>query len=248
MFLVKVTAETIDQVVTQSKYASSGIPKQAKMGDIMLIALSNIGKGEKSIRYIMNYDGFYEDHLGESQQLWGKQWRYIIKGTNIQPVEPFNMEDVQTREKPYVFNMGNYLYVASEDETAVLHWILSEEQMPQFIYPDELPDESKEHREGKKKTVTVNVYERNPDARRACIYRYGAKCFICEFDFGREYGEKCEGMIHVHHLKMVSKADKEYIVDPIEDLRPVCPNCHMVLHSKKDGCYSISEVKAMLRV
>jgi DNA invertase Pin-like site-specific DNA recombinase len=25
-------------------------------------------------------------------------------------------------------------------------------------------------------------------------------------------------------------------VDPINDLRPVCPNCHLALHSKKIGC------------
>ena len=145
--------------------------------------------------------------------------------------------------------MGNYLYVDPEDEAAVLRWISIEEhpkQEPQFIYPDELPDDSKEYREGKKKVVVVNMQERNPAARQVCINHYGAKCYICKFDFGRTYGAECEGMIHVHHRKMVSETDGEHEVNPVDDLVPVCPNCHMVLHSKRDGCYSVDEVKAML--
>ncbi len=34
-----------------------------------------------------------------------------------------------------------------------------------------------------------------------------------------------EGFIHVHHLKPLSEVGYEYRVDPIRDLRPVCPNC-----------------------
>jgi 5-methylcytosine-specific restriction protein A len=119
--------------------------------------------------------------------------------------------------------------------------------VPRTIYPDDLPDNSPEYREGKKKMVQVNMHERNPAARRACIRHYGATCYVCGFDFGRSYGIECDGMIHVHHLELVSQNDEEYTVDPINDLRPVCPNCHMVIHSKKDGLYTIDEVKEMLR-
>ena len=118
--------------------------------------------------------------------------------------------------------------------------------VPNAIYPDDLPDDSIEYREGKKKMIAVNVHERDPRARRVCINHYGSKCFICDFDFGKVYSAECEGMIHVHHLKMVSESDGEYIVDPIKDLCPVCPNCHMVIHSKKKGIYTVEEVKQML--
>ncbi len=114
------------------------------------------------------------------------------------------------------------------------------------VYPDEIPTAAKEYLELKQKSVLINTYERNPVARQACIDHYGAACCICGFNFASIYGEAFEGMIHVHHLKMISEAEKEYKVDPINDLRPVCPNCHMVLHSKKDGVYSIEEVKKML--
>ena len=246
MFLIKVTTQTIDQVVAHSKYASGGIPKKAKIGDIILIALTNINKGEKSIRFIMRYGGFYEDYQGESEELWGKKWTYIIKGTDLQSVEPFNMEDVQKRERPYRFNMGNYLYVEEVDEVAVLDWIYDRERYA-VVYPDEESSNLQGHTEGMKKTVTVNVYERNPIARQLCIEHYGATCYCCDFNFGKTYGAKFEGKIHVHHRKKVSETDGEYQVNPIDDLVPVCPNCHMVLHSKRVGCYSVDDVKAMLK-
>jgi 5-methylcytosine-specific restriction protein A len=40
-------------------------------------------------------------------------------------------------------------------------------------YPDEI---SESLEEGKRKTVTVNLYERNPIARKLCIKHYGVKC------------------------------------------------------------------------
>ena len=84
--------------------------------------------------------------------------------------------------------------------------------------------------EGSVKTTVTNRYERNKDARTECIKHYGAKCYVCGFDFGKVYGEIGEGFIHVHHRVPVSKMGEGYIVNPIEDLIPVCPNCHAMLH------------------
>jgi len=114
------------------------------------------------------------------------------------------------------------------------------------VYPDDLPDNSVEYYEGKKKMVLINTHERNPVARKQCIEHYGAICFVCGFDSSKVYGEEFEGLIHVHHLLMISETDGEYMIDPVKDLRPVCPNCHMILHSKKD-CYTIDEVEMMLK-
>jgi len=84
--------------------------------------------------------------------------------------------------------------------------------------------------EGGKRTVTVNAYERSAEARAACIEAHGASCAICAFDFGEMYGPEFEGFIHVHHRIPVSKIEERYKVDPVNDLIPVCPNCHAVLH------------------
>jgi predicted HNH restriction endonuclease len=93
--------------------------------------------------------------------------------------------------------------------------------------------------------VSVSVYERNPEARRCCIERYGTSCSIYGFSFGAMYGEVAEGYIHVHHLRPLSEIGGGYVVDPIEDLRPVCPNCHAILHRRLPA-YSIEEVRTFL--
>jgi predicted HNH restriction endonuclease len=114
------------------------------------------------------------------------------------------------------------------------------------VYPDEI-DEDKNYYEGTKKTVNINIHERNKDARKKCIEHYGAKCIICGFNFNETYEGIGEGFIHVHHIKPLSEINEEYKVDPINDLRPVCPNCHVVIHKFKEP-YSIAEVKNMLKI
>lgn len=68
---------------------------------------------------------------------------------------------------------------------------------------------------------------------------------ICGFDFGRIYGPLADGFIHVHHLSMLSEAGGERDVGPIKDLRPVCANCHEVIHLG-GLCRSINDVKKMI--
>jgi 5-methylcytosine-specific restriction protein A len=101
-------------------------------------------------------------------------------------------------------------------------------------------------REGAVKRVTVNAYERNERARQACIARHGTACAVCGLEFGQRYGTIGQGFIHVHHLREMSEIGQEYDVDPIEDLRPVCPNCHAMLH-RTLPCLRIEELKALLR-
>ncbi|MDP8231371.1 MAG: HNH endonuclease [Candidatus Zophobacter franzmannii] len=99
--------------------------------------------------------------------------------------------------------------------------------------------------EGSSKKVTVNHFERNPYAREKCIEYYGLSCSVCGFNFQDVYGEIGKGFIHVHHLEQVSDMGSGEATDPIKDLRPVCPNCHAMLHSKKNP-YSIEELKKQL--
>ncbi|MGB8698791.1 MAG: HNH endonuclease, partial [Thermosynechococcaceae cyanobacterium] len=50
---------------------------------------------------------------------------------------------------------------------------------------------------------------------------------------------------HVHHIKPISEIGESYIVDPVTDLIPVCPNCHAVIHLKSSP-YTPEEVSTML--
>lgn len=99
--------------------------------------------------------------------------------------------------------------------------------------------------EGIKRTVTINSYERNPKARQLCVEYYGQSCSVCQMDFEKVYGGIGKGFIHVHHLTPVSQKDVPYQVDPVKDLRPVCPNCHAMLH-KQNPPIAIEELKNMI--
>jgi 5-methylcytosine-specific restriction protein A len=108
---------------------------------------------------------------------------------------------------------------------------------------DEINVEEELH-EGGKVRIEINRYERSTKAKKECLKHYGRKCVLCGFeDENSKY--KNIDIIEVHHLKPMSEIDQEYIVSPIEDLRPVCPNCHRALHSKVPA-YSIEELKIVL--
>ncbi len=84
--------------------------------------------------------------------------------------------------------------------------------------------------EGALRRITVNAYERDLNARRACIAHFGTSCRVCGFDFAATYGELGNGFIHVHHTRPLCEVRTGYAVDPKRDLVPVCPNCHAMLH------------------
>ncbi len=112
--------------------------------------------------------------------------------------------------------------------------------------PDEYDEaEAAEYWEGALKSVRVNAYERNGAAREACIRRWGHRCAACDFDFETTYGERGRSFIHVHHLKPISEIREEYQLNPEEDLRPVCPNCHAMLH-RFSPVMSIEDLEKLL--
>lgn len=125
----------------------------------------------------------------------------------------------------------------------------NESARPDFFHylPTEIDqEEERSYPEGKRHQVTVNAYERNREARKECIKHYGAECSVCGFSFGKYYGQDLEGYIEVHHLKPLVECGKNYQVDPIRDLRPVCANCHAVIHRHK-SLYSLDEMKRMIK-
>jgi len=115
-----------------------------------------------------------------------------------------------------------------------------------IIYPNELQDDVSVYTEGSKRQIIVNSYERNLKARKKCIEHYGCKCQCCGLDFEVKYGEIGKGFIHVHHLKQIAEIGNEYEVNPIEDLIPLCPNCHAMIH-KNNPPFLISELKKIMK-
>ncbi|AQU99676.1 HNH endonuclease [Desulfococcus multivorans] len=136
------------------------------------------------------------------------------------------------------------------------HWIMRPEvaqaleqlgwvESTGVLLPEEIAAATESIVEGAVYRVVVSAYERDPEARRRCIAAHGTTCCICGFNFTAAYGPVAEGFIHVHHLHPLSETGGVHRVDPVKDLRPVCPNCHAVLH-RRVPAYSIEDVRGFL--
>lgn len=97
------------------------------------------------------------------------------------------------------------------------------------FYP-ELLDSPVAHEIGAVMKIPVNRYERDPDARAACLAYHGAACSVCRMTYRRVYDGVAPGFMHVHHVVSIESLGRGYIFDPIRDLRPICPNCHALVH------------------
>ncbi|MGA2531235.1 MAG: HNH endonuclease [Acidimicrobiales bacterium] len=126
---------------------------------------------------------------------------------------------------------GEHLRTVSPEEPLI----------PEEIHPDET------FPEGGATSIVVNRYERDPRARQACIDKWGYSCAVCNFSFEARYGELGKNYIHVHHLKDLSTLGGEYDVDPVKDLRPVCPNCHAMLHRAGRPAMESKKLRVRLR-
>lgn len=113
------------------------------------------------------------------------------------------------------------------------------------VIPEEF-DRTETFPEGAASSIEVNRYERDPRARQACIDKWGYKCSVCGFDFEARYGDLGKGYIHVHHLTDLSTVGVDYEVDPVNDLCPVCPNCHAMLHRGSRPARGIEDLKRCL--
>lgn len=116
------------------------------------------------------------------------------------------------------------------------------EQMPKI--PEEIGGVV--FQEGAKTRIVVNAYERDERARNLCLQYWGPTCAICGMSFEEAYGKYFRGLIHVHHLRPLSTLGPNYSVDPVKDLRPVCPNCHAAIHYRKTPPYLVEEIQHFL--
>lgn len=103
---------------------------------------------------------------------------------------------------------------------------------PEDNFPETLSGD-RIYTEGSVKSVIINAYERDRNARAACIKKHGIRCAVCQMSFEELYGEIGKGFIHVHHKKPLATTRGEYLIDPVKDLVPVCPNCHAMLHTSE---------------
>jgi putative restriction endonuclease len=179
------------------------------------------------------------NHLGAANIHYGK---LASKIGNILKIDELPKEkigifvDFVKTENEWKWILKKEVCLALEN----LKWV----EMQDFYLPEE--ENESFFAEGFCKSIKVNAYERNPKARKACIDYHGCNCYICSVDLETIYGEIAKDYIHVHHIFEISRVGKEYEVNPITDLIPVCPNCHAMLHRKKPA-YKPNELKECIK-
>jgi 5-methylcytosine-specific restriction protein A len=164
-----------------------------------------------------------------------------------------------SEHRPDGYTQYDRIKVCAEESEALIEWLLENRPLavagarpcksckPEvgevglYQHPEE-EAEPETHEEGSTATVEVNRYERSEAARRACLKYHGAECQVCGLRFEERYGEIGKGFIEVHHEVPLSETEGAGEVDPIEDLKPVCPNCHAMLHQESPPL-TIEELK-----
>jgi len=198
------------------------VPKGARPGDSVLIFFRHTGSmiGTGEIVSIPEPGLFGKRHVHRAN---------IAIGHGLNP--GITLEELSTVVPDWAWLRYPRTYTTPADDIAklleafVLKRIESDgEEMPEEVH------EASEYFEGSVKQVLVNRYERDRSARERCIEHYGSMCCVCGFDFSAFYGEEMDGFIHVHHIRPLASIGATYSVDPIQDMRPVCPNCHAAIH------------------
>ena len=99
--------------------------------------------------------------------------------------------------------------------------------------------------EGQSKQRYTTYFERHKYYRNKAIEIHGLSCMVCDFNFEQEYGNFGKGFIHVHHNKPISETGPTKI-NPQTDMSVLCPNCHAMIHHKKNNTLAVEELRIML--
>lgn len=104
--------------------------------------------------------------------------------------------------------------------------------------------------EGKLVSKNIQVRERSNKLRAIAIEHFSQNneihCNCCGFNFptyyGDVYGKNC---IEIHHKKPIFQYQddtfEQQIASALENLLPVCPNCHRIIHKNHIGSENITD-------
>jgi len=182
---------------------------------------------------------------GGPNTLFRKLQRNFDKDTKLLALDTGDIQKIYTNAKPHI--------AGYQDRCCILKAALEELKANpcETMEPDNEDNtpnrsaSSTELTEGAPIQTEGNRFERNPTARKKCLEHYGFSCQACGITLSHIYGEIAEEFIHVHHIIPLSSIRASYRVDPVKDLRPVCPNCHSILH-RKQPAISIQELSRLI--
>lgn len=180
---------------------------------------------------------------GETTLFVGVQFDYLTKPNGQIPVARHELDSPDLADS--IWDTQGTGKIIPESIAAALEELWTQRvPLGELTQTDELDLTAVALKEGAKRQIQVNAYERSADARRRCLDKWGMNCVVCSFRFDLNYGPLGKGFMHVHHLVPLAEIGEEYEIDPVKDLRPVCPNCHAMLHRRRPPL-SIEELKTI---
>lgn len=225
-----------------------GNTKKIKEGDtFFLIKNGKEGRGIIGSGTIISTP-FRDDHYNDTKAETGKEalyinvkFDYLVKPNGVIPIQRTELDEPDLASTVWDAQGSGKTIPDSVAEALTKIW-KNRVQVDELHLPDEIDDAGDSFIEGSTRKILVNAYERKPEARRKCLNNWGYNCVVCQFRFDLHYGPLGKGYMHVHHLRPLSSVKESHEVDPVNDLRPVCPNCHAMLHLKSPPI-SIEELR-----
>lgn len=226
-------------------YWSCGNTKKIEIGDIFfLLRLGENPKGIIGCGYITSRPYLFP-HWDAAKEVEGKtalRTDLLFKALSDQPI--ISLQELQRRYPGYKWTPEASGLSVPEPISSELFAEIQRGSI--YGFSPESPADIRRYAEGKTKTVTSKTYDRSPIARQECIRHYGYNCAVCGFNFEKVYGDLGFTYIEVHHLRQIAGVGEEYQVNPVKDLRPVCANCHRMLHRRRPAL-SIEELRLKMR-
>ena len=225
---------TLNKILSSSDYVSGLRAIESSMSETQRQLLQNQYYFPSRTATATQLGEMIDMKFGGVNLLYGKLGSLFSKETGVKPSHQKNNKHEwwSIWSNGYRAHKSNIFFWEMRPEVAEaleeLGWVTPNSAVLK-IFPDEVK-KTEIFREGAVRQILVNAYERNSQARQQCIAQHGESCFVCHFNFGKVFGELGKGFIHVHHLLPLSEIAEEYEVDPVKDLRPICPNCHAMIH------------------
>ena len=195
----------------------------------------------------LSYLGLYIPAYRMPASKYYSQFNYAVKSyinnsndfDNIDCI--LDIDDVDLLSRILISIESRFAYVKHDDKKAeglkyYIGYLKSRESVKCSTQHNkyDIKDVVEEYEEGSLLDCHGSKYERNRKARNECLEYYGYTCRVCGFDFEKQYGDIGRNFIEVHHRTEISSySGEKHKVDHINDLIPVCSNCHSMLHRTK---------------
>lgn len=204
------------------------------------VELINENKNKPVVSYIKEFLKFDNLVFASDDELGAYKWKFKEKTKNNWEhfFNQYGMTEIKKEDFIFILDKGvesglpmkNQQYYAAEKEE------ITDEL--ESVYVD---------KEGKKKLVYGYKYERNPKLRKQALKIHGYYCKVCNFNFESKYGEVGKEFIEIHHIRPLSEIGEETVINPKDDLIPLCSNCHRMIHRKRKRMLSIEELREIIQ-